>query len=618
MKTVFRVLRFLRGFELVLFLSVICNTLYSLLTAASIAIIQPILQVIFNQDSAVNIAASIPVGAVSGIKDKFYYWISTVVVSPDKQVMLFRLSLFIIAAFVAKNIFKYLGANLNTRLGEGIVKSMRDTLFMKMVNLSMDFFNRSKAGDLMSLVTNDISVMHGSITPLVVTLFREPIQIIIMLFMLISFSPELTLLAFSTSIFSLIIIRTSTKYIRRYASRMQKSTANFTSVLQETTSGIRAVKSTGAESHAVRRFTEETYRYVRSAIKNQKVVDLVPSINDVLAIVALSTVLYVGGLQVFAGKMNGSDLMAFLFLLFGIMSPVSALAGIPSQVQRGLVASERVFAVIDSMPGVVSGNKILPEFTSQLEVKNLTFSYHEHPVLKDVSFTIPKSKKIAFVGPSGGGKSTMVDTIIRFYDPQQGELLIDGTNIREFTLESYRSLFGIVSQESILFNDTVAGNIALGAPDATREEIEQAAKIANAHDFIMKLPEGYDSIVGDRGVLLSGGQKQRIAIARAVVRQPQILIFDEATSALDSESEKAVQEAVNRVLENRTAIIIAHRLSTILDADEIFVFDGGRIVERGNHSQLLALGGTYRRLYDIQFSNQKDREEITKEILRDF
>lgn len=595
----------MRGFEFILILSVICNTLYSLLTAASIAIIQPILQVIFKQDTTATSPTVVPLGNALSIKDSFYNWISTIVISPDKSTMLFRLSLFIIAAFIAKNIFKYLGANLNVRLGEGIIKSMRDSLFGKMVNLSMDFFNRSKAGELMSLVTNDIGVMHGSITPLVVTLFREPIQVVVMLFLLISFSPELTLIAFSTSIFSLLIIRFSTKYIRRYATRMQISTAIFTSVLQETTSGIRAVKSSSAERHAIRRFTDETYNYVRSAIKNQKVVDLVPSINDVLAIVALSVVLYVGGLQVFSGKMNGSDLMAFLFLLFGIMSPITALTGIPAQIQRGLVAAERVFAVIDSSPSVVSGSKELTGFSSQLEINNLTFSYHDKPVLREVSFQIPKSKKIAFVGPSGGGKSTMVDTIIRFYDPQRGELTVDGTNIREFTLESYRSLFGIVSQEPILFNDTVAGNISLGFPNATKADIERAAQIANAHDFIMRLPHGYDSIVGDRGVLLSGGQKQRIAIARAVVRQPQILIFDEATSALDSESEKAVQEAVNRVLENRTAIIIAHRLSTIIDADEILVFDGGQIVERGKHSQLIALAGTYKRLYDIQFNTSE-------------
>jgi subfamily B ATP-binding cassette protein MsbA len=607
-KTVFRVFRFLRGFEFILILSVLCNTLYSLLTAASIAIIQPILQVIFKQDSTSALTSAIPLGKAADFKDQFYQWISSIVISPDKPTMLFRLSLFIIGAFVAKNIFKYLGANLNTRLGEGIIKSMRDSLFARMVNLSMDFFNKSKAGELMSLVTNDIGVMHGSITPLVVTLFREPIQIAVMLFMLISFSPKLTLLAFSTSIFSLFIIRFSTKYIRRYASRMQMSTSNFTSVLQETTSGIRAIKSSGAEKHAIKRFTEETYQYVRSSIKNQKVVDLVPSINDVFAIVALSTVLYVGGLQVFDGKMNGSDLMAFLFLLFGIMSPITSITGIPSQIQRGLVAAERVFAVIDSTPSVISGTKELTEFSSKLEIQNLTFSYHEKPVLHDISLTIPKSKKIAFVGPSGGGKSTMVDTIVRFYDPQSGRITLDGTNIREFTIESYRSLFGIVSQESVLFNDTVAGNIALGFPGATRADIERAAHIANAHDFIMLLPNGYDSIVGDRGVLLSGGQKQRIAIARAVVRQPQILIFDEATSALDSESEKAVQEAVNRVLENRTAIIIAHRLSTIIDADEILVFEGGRIVERGNHAQLLDQAGTYKRLYDIQFSTSDGKE----------
>ncbi len=602
MKTILRVFKFIRGFELIFVLSMVTNILYSVLTAASIAIIQPILKVIFSQEAPSQVT-SVPTGFLSELKEWFYGTITTIVITDDKATMLLRLSMLIIATFLAKNIAKYLGGNFNTRLAEGMVKSMRDKLFTRMINLSMDFFNRNKSGDLISLVTNDIGTMHGSISPLIMVVFREPIQIIVMLSLLISFSPTLTLLAFSTSIFSLVLVRFSTKYLRRYASRMQATVASFTSVLQETTSGIRAIKSADAERHAVKRFTDETYRYVRAAIKSQKVGDLVPAVNDMLAIVALSTVLYVGGMQVFAGKLQGSELMAFLFLLFGIMSPIASVTGLPAQIQRGLVAAERVFAVMDSMPSVPAGEKTVTGLRTQFEVKNMSFKYNDTPVLQDITFTLQKGKKLALVGPSGGGKSTMVDIIARFYDPYQGEVLLDGENIRNFTLESYRPLFGIVSQEAVLFNDTIANNIALGFPNATPEDIERAARIANAHEFIAKLPEGYNSYVGDRGVLLSGGQKQRISIARAIVRQPEILIFDEATSALDSESEQAVQEAISRVLENRTAIIIAHRLSTIISADEILVLDGGRITERGNHATLLAQGGTYKRLYDIQFKN---------------
>ncbi len=602
MKTIFRVFKFIRGFELIFVLSMLTNILYSVLTAASIAIIQPILKVIFSQE-APSPVTPVPSGFLSELKEWFYGMITSIVITDDKATMLLRLSILIIATFLAKNIAKYFGGNFNTRLAEGMVKSMRDKLFTKMINLSMDFFNKNKSGDLISLVTNDIGTMHGSISPLIMVVFREPIQIIVMLGLLISFSPTLTLLAFSTSIFSLLLVRFSTKYLRRYASRMQATVASFTSVLQETTSGIRAIKSADAERHAVKRFTDETYQYVRSAVKSQKVGDLVPAVNDMLAIAALSTVLYVGGMQVFAGKLQGSELMAFLFLLFGIMSPIASVTGLPAQIQRGLVAAERVFAVMDSIPSVPSGEKTVAGLRTQFEVKNMSFKYNDTPVLQDISFTLQKGKKLALVGPSGGGKSTMVDIIARFYDPYQSEVLLDGVNIRNFTLDSYRPLFGIVSQEAVLFNDTIANNIALGFPNATPDDIERAARIANAHEFIAKLPEGYNSYVGDRGVLLSGGQKQRISIARAIVRQPEILIFDEATSALDSESEQAVQEAISRVLENRTAIIIAHRLSTIISADEILVLDGGRITERGNHATLLAQGGTYKRLYDIQFKN---------------
>jgi subfamily B ATP-binding cassette protein MsbA len=296
------------------------------------------------------------------------------------------------------------------------------------------------------------------------------------------------------------------------------------------------------------------------------------------------------------------------------MAPIASVVNTAAGLQRGVVASERVFAVLDEEPLVKSGETVLKEFNDAIEVRNVTFAYGEKPVLKDASFTVEKSKKVALVGASGSGKSTMLDLLIRFYDPHSGGIYADGTNIRELTVESYRSLFGIVSQEATLFNDTVANNIRFGKPEISIEEIIKAAKIANAHEFISAMQLGYDTPIGDRGVLLSGGQRQRLAIARALARNPQILIFDEATSALDSESEKIVQSAIDEVLKSSTAIIVAHRLSTIINSDKILVFDQGEIVERGTHHELLLKDGVYRRLYDIQFAQQ--RKVLAEEELK--
>jgi subfamily B ATP-binding cassette protein MsbA len=314
--------------------------------------------------------------------------------------------------------------------------------------------------------------------------------------------------------------------------------------------------------------------------------------------------------EVIQGKMSGDDLFTFLFILFSIMSPITLLIHSVALYQRGYVASERVFKIIDQKPTIQSGKNTISKFNDSIKINNVSFGYLNEPVISNADFVIKKGKKIAFVGASGSGKSTMLDLIIRFYDPIEGEILLDNINIKDFTIESYRSMFGIVAQESMLFNDTVANNIKFGYPEATMDEIIEAAKLANAYNFIMKMPKGFDSKLGDRGILLSGGERQRISIARALVRNPQILVFDEATSSLDAESEKIVQDAINVSLKGRTAIIVAHRLSTIINCDEIFIFDNGRIVERGIHTELIKLKGIYKKLYDLQFAQKQFEDEI--------
>ena len=599
MNLLFRVLGYLKQFKLLLVLSIFLNTLFSILSTVTIIVIQPVLQALFEPNTMQKM--QVPAEDISfQLKEWFFRTVMNVVTGSTHSETLFRLGLLIIGLFTLKNLAKYLGNNVNTRLGEGVIKSIRDQLFTRIMAQSMDFFNKSKVGDSISLMLNSVGLMNGAITPLFFTLFRQPIEIALFLGVLLTYSPYLTFIAFSTSIGSLILVKLTTAPIKKYALRMQDAMAQLTQVLQEFLIGIRIVKSTSSEDKASLSFHTETRTYVRAAIKNQKIVDLVPAINEMLAIISLCAVLFIGGNEVYSGNMKAHELMTFLFALFSIMSPIAQITSTPATIQKGLVAAQSIFSIIDKSPSVKDGDHRCTSFNTALSIQDLSFSYDgQHPVLQNVSFDIAKGKKIALVGSSGSGKSTMSDLVIRLYDPTSGSILLDSQPIHDFTLESYRSLFGIVSQEAFLFHDTIAANIAFGS-DATREQIIEAAKIAHAHTFINALPEGYDTIIGDRGVLLSGGQRQRLAIARALARRPEILIFDEATSALDAESERLVQEAIADVLKNRTALIIAHRLSTILDADCIHVFDHGRIIESGTHQELVALGGIYASMCALQ------------------
>ena len=591
---------FAKPFVGLFFLTILLNTIFSSLTAATVATIKPIFELIFNS----QILPEAEVGKLGGlakIKAEFFSLLKSLIVSPNNiQNTLLNLGIFIIVLFLLKNLFKYLGSISNARLEEGIVRYIRNTLFTKLVSLDLSYYNTTQSGNIISTLTNDVNVVNSTTVSAFTGLLREIIQVILYLLLLLSISPYLCLIAFSSSIITVLILRISTNYLRKYANRMQVAMADYTNVVQETLNGIKIIKGYNFENKIKDKFHEKTQRYYRSSIKFQSIISLVPSLNEIFAILALVVVFLVGGNFVLQNKMRAEDLMLFLFALFSIMSPIATIVHNVSQFQRGIVSTQRVFSILEQNVQIHSGSKKIDSFENLIEFKNVSFGYNSELVLKNINFTIPKGKKIALVGASGSGKSTVVDLIVRFYDPTEGSILLDGTDIREFDLKQYRKLFGIVSQDIILFNDTIRNNILIGNPDATEQDIINACKVSNSYFFIMKLPQGLDTVVGERGVTLSGGERQRIAIARAIIRNPQILIFDEATSSLDSESEKVVQEAINSTLKDKTAIIVAHRLSTIVDADEILVFDSGQIVEKGKHQELIKANGIYNKLYSLQ------------------
>ncbi|MGQ9819881.1 MAG: ABC transporter ATP-binding protein [Candidatus Kapaibacteriales bacterium] len=575
------------------------NTLFSVTSALTVAVIKPIFELVFN--SKIFQETHSDGNFLSSIKAEFYTYLKNIVVNPyNVSATLINLSLFIIVLFLIKNFFKYLGSISNAILEENIIKGIRNQIFSKLMQLDLNFFHTTQAGSVISVLTNDVNIVNSTTVSALTGLLREIIQVVIYIFLLLSISPFLTLIALTSGVGTVIILRYSTNYLRKYANRMQGAMADFTSVLQESLSGMRIIKGFNLENIFSKKFIDQTLRYYKSAIKFQSIISFVPSLNEIFAVSALVIVFLVGGNDVLKGTMSGEDLMLFLFALFSIMSPIATIVHNISQFQRGFVSSKRVFDILDKEVKITPGNKVVKDFKNEIEFRNVSFAYSGEVVLHNVSFKIPRGKKIGLVGASGSGKSTIVDLLVRFYDPTEGEILFDGVNIKDFDIKSYRSLFGLVSQEIILFNDTLENNIKISRPNATMDEVVESARVSNSLTFVEKLPNGFKTLIGERGVLLSGGERQRIAIARALLRNPSILIFDEATSALDSESEKVVQDAIYKSLENRTAIIVAHRLATIVDCDQILVFDSGRIVEKGTHSELIKFNGIYRKLYALQ------------------
>lgn len=514
----------------------------------------------------------------------------------------------IIAIFIVRGLFWYGQNYLMSYVGQSVIIDIRAAVFKKLQRLSVSFYDKNKTGTIMSYVTNDVNALQSAMVENTIEMITEGFILIGSVVAMIYLDWRLTLFTVCTFPVVLWFMEFFGKKIRKTGGRIQECTADITSVLQESVASARVIKSFVREDYEVDRFDVENKANFRANMKNAQLMATLTPVVELVAAIGVTMIIWYGGNNVINGTITAGSLVAFLTYAVNISNPIKRLTRVIGNIQKALAAAQRVFMIID-MPEEIAESrdaKQLPEVIGKVEFQNVSFAYNDKGnVITDLSFSVKPGEVIAIVGPSGAGKSTIANLLPRFYDVNKGDIKIDGHSVREVTLDSLREQVGIVPQETMLFNGSVYNNILYGRLDATKEEIEAAAKAANAHDFIMQLTDGYETKLGDRGVNLSGGQRQRIAIARAILKNPRILILDEATSALDTESERVVQEALDRLMVGRTSFVIAHRLSTVKNADKILVLEKGNLVESGTHDELLALDGLYAHLYKIQHRNKE-------------
>lgn len=514
----------------------------------------------------------------------------------------------IIAIFVVRGLFWYGQNYLMSYVGQSVIIDIRAAVFKKLQRLSVSFYDKNKTGTIMSYVTNDVNALQSAMVENTIEMITEGFILIGSVVAMIYLDWRLTLFTVCTFPVVLWFMEFFGKKIRKTGGRIQECTADITSVLQESVASARVIKSFVRGDYEVDRFDVENRANFRANMKNAQLMATLTPVVELVAAIGVTMIIWYGGNNVINGTITAGSLVAFLTYAVNISNPIKRLTRVIGNIQKALAAAQRVFMIID-MPEEIAESrdaKQLPEVSGKVEFQNVSFAYDDKGnVITDLSFSVKPGEVIAIVGPSGAGKSTIANLLPRFYDVNKGDIKIDGHSVREVTLDSLREQVGIVPQETMLFNGSVYNNILYGRLDATKEEIEAAAKAANAHDFIMQLTDGYETKLGDRGVNLSGGQRQRIAIARAILKNPRILILDEATSALDTESERVVQEALDRLMVGRTSFVIAHRLSTVKNADKILVLEKGNLVESGTHDELLALDGLYAHLYKIQYRNKE-------------
>lgn len=522
----------------------------------------------------------------------------------DKMGSLQRVTLVILAAVVLKNLFVWFAGHLGAQLQEYVTRDLRNAVYRHVARQPLRYFTGTKTGQILARVLTDTAHAKQLVTEVLTRSLQSAAVVLVSLLAIFSISWRLALLALVVAPALIGVLQPLLRRLRRRHRRLGDQYGEMTSVAQETVSGVRLVKSFRAEPYEERRFLDASDSYARGMARVTRLASLAQPITETIATAIAVAILWYGArLVLVEGTLEGSALILFLVYVMRMLQPLKQLSQIPTTAQAALAASERIFEVLDrpAETALDSGTRRLDGFREAIEFEQVSFAYETEPVLSDISFTARRGEVVALVGASGSGKSTLVDLVPRFHEPTGGRILVDGIDTREVTLDSLRAMTGIVSQDTVLFNDTVRANIAYGAPGRfTDAEIEAATRAANAHDFIAALPDGYATILGERGTRLSGGQRQRIAIARALLVDPPILILDEATSALDSESERLVQEAIERLLAGRTVLVIAHRLSTIEHAHQILVLDRGRVVERGRHAELLARGGAYARLHALQ------------------
>lgn len=608
MKTYLRILGFAKPLGKYVPQYIIFTLLSIVFGIANLTLIKPLFDVIFEQVGSEKIAEysskpsfSLSIEYFNGL---FNYYLVEAIELYGKLGALSYVCIIIVISVLLSNLFKYLSAVILAQVRANVIENLRKTIFEKVSLLHLGYFSNERKGDVMSRITNDVLEVENSVVNSLKVAFREPATIIIYFAVLFFKSWELTLFTIVFLPVSGFIISEVAKRLKKKARETQESLGSIVGIVDETLSGMRVIKAFNARDFVVNKFGKEVNRYARLNVSMARKNELASPLSEFMGVFVVAVILLYGGNMVLnnTSTLDASGFLTYIIIFTQVLTPAKAISSAFSTIQRGLASGERIFSTIDTELEVkdLPNARDLEAFNEKISFKDVSFAYDKHLVLKKIDFEIQKGKTIALVGPSGGGKSTIADLIPRFYDPTGGEVQIDGVSLKAYSLDSLRKHMGIVTQESILFNDTIFNNIAFGLNNVDPKEVEKAARIANAHDFIRKTEKGYQTVIGERGSKLSGGQRQRLSIARAVLKNPPILILDEATSALDSESEMLVQEALTNLMKNRTSIVIAHRLSTIQHADEIIVIQQGEIVERGNHDQLMANGGLYNKLILMQ------------------
>ncbi len=605
MKIFWRFFKYLKPYVKPLLIANLMMLLFVIFNLLSIGLIMPFIDLLFNPEKS-----SFQPGqdvSVFDVKDFLTYKLNEFASQYDKLDLLLYLCILIVIIFVLKNMFQYLQTFFMSTVDQGVIRDIRLELYRHFHKLSLGYFTEEKKGILISRIINDVQIIRDSMIAVINSLFRDPPSIIIYTIVLFIFNWQLTILIFAMLPIIAFILARIGQSLRRRSIRSQERIATTTSILDETFGAMRIVKAFGMEEYEVNRFRESEKNYFNLLIGLVRRRGLASPITEVIGVFAVVIILYFIGSQIITGEsyMTPGAFFVYLGVFFQMMPSLKLLGQALNQMQEGRAAAERVFDVLDTEPKIFDSpdSVELKSFNENIIYKDVNFKYEKSDlILQNINVEIEKGKIVAIVGPSGSGKSSLVDLIPRFYDVQSGEVLIDNTDVKKIKIKSLRELVGIVTQETILFNDTIRNNIAYGIIDPQMDKIIEAAKAANAHNFISELDEAYDTLIGDRGIKLSGGERQRLSIARALLKNPPILILDEATSSLDTESEILVQQAIERLMKGRTSIVIAHRLSTVQNADMIIVLNEGEIVERGTHSELLKLNGLYSKLYNMQFN----------------
>ena len=614
MREYFRLVRLLKQYKGNLILSFILTILFSVSNAISVYLSIPLLRTLFLDQGKTG--ETIPAGNISNLFDSIRYkFESFIFAGGDKYASLAKVCILMLLFYFLKNLFGYTQSIIVQYVEKTLITNIRRRLYHKFNSLSLRYYSERKAGDIISRFTNDVNNIQNTVSVTFTNLIKDPMLIIVFLGMAFYISWKLTLISILIIPISTLFIIQIGRKLKKYSIRVQEKLGEFTSVLSETIYGSKIIRAFSMEEFENRRFEKKLKSYFRSLMKNAVYSNLTGPLTEFISIAIGVFIIWYGGREIFAGQsLAPEEFLGYLIIVFQIMTPIKDVSTVNNRIQESAAASKRIFEILDAASDIIEADNAVEKnsFDDSIEFKNVWFRYdepgagiasEEKNILRNVNFKISKNEKIAIVGLSGVGKSTLIDLLPRFYDVTSGEILVDGKSIKDYKLSSLRKLFGIVTQEIILFNDTIKNNIAYGDENTPMEKIIEAAINANAHDFILETENGYDTIIGERGIKLSGGQRQRIAIARALLKNAPVMIFDEATSSLDSESEALIQEAIDKLIQSKTSIIIAHRLSTIRNTDRILVIDEGEIKNVGTHDDLMQdENSIYRKLYEMQFS----------------